>query len=222
MKINIVLLFVITCLSSCVGTKRFSKFVSEKCEPAIFKETNITSNYIKFKVDNLSNQDTLVKIKRIKKQFIPAVLYWQYESTFECSIAPKAIASKICGYMESYAETVNLSQKIDGRKIEISIDKLPNSFVFTEKGYVIFLVFAYAAGGVEAIVPQNENLRISYRIFQDNNETQKGSITILNEDKPIKNFSNTMKRFTWKYLDNYDSNLNNLCEKAIDKLLIEL
>lgn len=64
---------------------------------------------------------------------------------------------------------------------------------------------------------------VSYKLMQDNNEIKKGTITIPNMDKTmgLKMFESLKKR-TWKYLDQYDENITVMSKLCVDKVMTEI
>ena len=172
--------------------------------------------------DSLVDFDTVSTSKKIKSLFIPAILYWQWENTIRCDLNPSFSINILRSSVESYADSVNLKEKLNGQTLELSIGKIPSSFIWTHKGYCIIFMVAYYISELEAIYPMDQNLIVNYRLLRDNKETKNGSIIIKNTDLPVKNVWKSTKKFTWRYLDQYGNNIKNLSKLLIDKLLTEI
>ncbi len=65
---------------------------------------------------------------------------------------------------------------------------------------------------------------ISYKVFgNDNSEIKTGTITIPNTDKGVSlKAYQSIKKMTWRYLEDYDANIISLSKKVVDKLIAEL
>jgi hypothetical protein len=124
--------------------------------------------------------------------------------------------------VNSYADSLKLGQILNGHKIELSIEKIPSTFIYTHNGNTMIFLVAYAIRDIEAIYPKGEMLKVSYKIMDGNNVLKNGTITIDNKDKPIKNVWKSTKKFTWYFIDHYDYNIKCLCKELIDKLLTEI
>lgn len=125
-------------------------------------------------------------------------------------------------FFQNYADYSNIKEKLKGQKLIITIDSIPNTFIYTNKGYVVFALFAYLCASQEAIFPKNDKLVLSYKIVQETTQTKSGQIEVVNTDLPLKNVWKSTKKFTWFYINQYEKNLKNLSKLAIEKIENEL
>lgn len=207
-------------LSSCVSTQKFANFVNLKY--AQQNKTIKESDYIEYNNININNIDSTVKTEKIKSFFVPALVYWQWNNTLKCELSQKQAFLTFNTYFQYYADSLSIKEKLNGQKLIITIDSIPKSFVYTNKGFVVFVLVAYSIFGLEAILPENENLVLSYKVVQGTTLTKSGRIEVVNTDIPMKNARKSTKKFTWLYIDQYENNLRNMSKLSIEKLMYEL
>jgi hypothetical protein len=219
MKKHFFILFIITLLTSCISTKQFSSYV----EPVFQKNQAATSaESIAFDFSGLQDNQTPIAMTKLKSQFIPAILFWQWNSTMECEIDPQILGQSFQEDFIQIADSLNLSDKMQGRKLEIKLEEIPNSFIYTNKGRVIILLVAYTMSGLEAIFPEDQNLIITYKLTENEATIKEGKITAITQDKPVKNIWKSAKNFTRVYLNQFKQNNRNMTREIIEKLLTEI
>ena len=161
--------------------------------------------------------------KNKKSQFVPAIIFWQWEKSIATTLAEKHQANKVQTYMARYADSLRLGDKLKGNKLQISIESAPANFTYTNKGYFMYLFIAYVTAVQETIKPEFSDLKLSYNLVDSSNAVlKKGEITILDTSMPVKNVWKSTKKFTWKYLDEYETNVRLMSKQAIDKLSKEI
>jgi len=225
MKYFLIIFSLLILLTSCLGEKKYANFVYNKysSQTQAADLTKDAPDYISVKADSsISKLDTLVVAKKLKSQFIPAILYWQWENTIRCELDPKISIQTFNKYLFSYADSANLKERLNGQKLELLVNDLPNSFVYTRKGNSIILLIAYTVNDTETIFPENKDVKISYRLVKDNIETKKGTLLIPDETQPMQNIWKSTQKFTWSYMSQYDNNLQKLSKNVIDKILTEI
>ena len=211
MRFTLILAVFLIALSSCIGTKRYSRYLNEGYKSSI-DTFNLNNPDITFK-QNSAIVDTLVTAKNKKSQFIPAIVIWQWEKSISATLPEKHQASKIQSYLERYADSLHLAEKLNGRKLEITIESAPANFIYTNKGFVLYLFVAYVTKMQESIQPEFSDLRLSYKLTNDS-EVKKGELTVLDRNEPAKNIWKSTKKFTWKYLSNYENNVRLMSKRS--------
>lgn len=217
----IVLIAIVVGLSSCIGTKRYTRYLSEgyKKSADTFKSSN--PNIIFSQTPSIV--DTISIAKNKKSHFVPAIIFWQWEKSIATTLAEKHQANKIQNFMALYADSLQLGQKLNGNKLQISIDSAPANFTYTSKGYFMYLFIAYITSVQETIKPEFSDLKLSYSLVDPTNSViKKGVITVLDTNMPAKNLWKSTKKFTWKYLEEYEANVKLMSKQAIDKLSKEI
>lgn len=206
-------------LTSCVSTKKFTSFVEPRFIDA---KVNTNSGNFVFDFTNFENTNTPVVSKKLKSQFIPAILYWEWNNTIKCEIDPKIVGQLFQENFLYFADTLKLQDKLQGRKLEIKLEKIPSNFVYTNKGSTIIFIFAYAISTLEAIFPQEQNLMISYKLTEDGKTIKEGKLDVANKDQPLKNVWKSTKKFTWLYIDQFKQNNQTMTKEIVENLLIEI
>jgi len=221
MKQKILILITIIALTSCVSTKTYSGYIEKKLETQI-NSTDIQNESISFDLSQLEVQTNSVETEKIKSFFIPAILYWGWENTIECKINPTIVGKVFKSSFLNCADSLGLFNNLNEQKIEISIEKIPTSFVYTNKGNTMIFIIAYSVSELEAIYPQEQNLVINYKLIKNGQQTKSGKLIATNKDKPIKNIWKSTKKFTWLYIDKFDNNIKILTNEIVDQLLKEI
>lgn len=219
MKRQIFTLLTITLLTSCIGTKKFTGFVEPKFKD---KLTRLTNDNITFDLTGLESKTVTVTSTKVKSQFIPAILFWQWNNTIKCEVNPAIVAQHFQENFLQYSDTLKVQEKLQGRKLEMKIEKIPNSFVYTHKGNSVILIIAYTVSDLEAIFPQEQDLVVSYKLTQNGSTLKEGRFTATNKDLPIKNVWKSTKKFTWLYIDQFKQNNKTMTKEIIEKLITEL
>jgi len=139
-KIYIFILIPIV-LSSCISTAKFNQYVYQGYSnlPKINKQNNNES--VSIRTDELDDlEDLLVKSEKQKSYFIPAIIFWTWNTTIKCELSPTSVADRFNTSFISYADLFSLQQKLNGQRLELSLESVPNSFVYTSKGTILFLI----------------------------------------------------------------------------------
>ncbi len=209
----------ITLLTSCIGTKKFTGFVEPKFQD---KQLISTNGNIIFDLTGLENTSASITSTKVKSQFIPAILYWQWNNTIKCEVNPIIVGQLFQENFLRYSDTLKVQEKLQGRKLEMKVEKIPNSFVYTHKGNSVILIIAYTVSDLEAIFPQEQDLVVSYKLTENGLTIKEGKLTTSNKDQPIKNVWKSTKKFTWLYIDQFKQNNKILTKEIIEKLMTEM
>ena len=174
---------------------------------------------------NIGDKNIISVTKKDKGKVLPLILYWKFQSSVTSTLSQSVPFSYFNSTLMTYANTKGLKQKLNGQRIELSMDKLPAIFSYTSVEHLIYLGIWYVHWGSVFVQPQNQDVTISYRLLNNTNEeTKKGTITIkdLNQRMYLKMFHYSAKKFIWRYLDKYNSNLQAMSKEFVDKLIVEL
>lgn len=219
MKRHILTILTISLLTSCIGTQKFTGFVEPKFQAI---QTSSTIDNITFDLTGLESKTVSVTSTKVKSQFIPAILYWQWNNTIKCEINPAIVGQYFQENFLQYSDSLNVQETLQGRKLEMKIEKLPNSFVYTHKGNSVILFIAYTVSDLEAIFPQEQELVVSYKLTHNGSTLKEGTLTAANKDLPMKNVWKSTKKFTWLYIDQFKQNNKTMTKEIIEKLITEL
>jgi hypothetical protein len=115
-----------------------------------------------------------------------------------------------------------LRNKIEGQKLEINVEKIPNIFAINDKAHLIFYGYAFGWDNV-SIVSNKIDLVVTYKLSKDNVESKRGTITIpYIYDKMKLGMFKSLKTAVSEYLVQYDSNIEDMSKLFVKKLIKEL
>jgi len=214
-----ILLFTVVFFASCVSTEKYQQIVTSKVRESLAIKPTTKNENLYISVQNLPASDSLVNVKRIKYYFIPAIVFWAYENTLKCELSPRSVGEKIAYLI---AADPLLSEKLIGQKLEISIEAVPNVFIYSNKGFGMFLLFYAFSSGSETLMTFGDDLKINYWISATGKDTKKGSIKVADQTEKFSNIMKSTKKFTWFFLNEYDNSLENMSHECALILLREL
>jgi hypothetical protein len=208
-------------LTGCLGPKKIDKWVAEKYMelPAPQKKKHdqivISSNQA-FAGTQLST--TVKKTSNM----LPLIVYWQFDYKNTCTLNPVIAVNIFTNTVLSYGNH-GLQQKLNGQRIELTIEKIPTKFSIDDKGHLIFLILAYSWDYL-TILPEERDFTVSYKVFDTNNqEMKKGEVTLIGSDQAIDvHMFQSLKKKTWSFLDQYDAGIAVMSKHVVDKIASEL
>lgn len=213
---------IIVALQSCFTPKRVDKWVAMQYEGAITAQPKKTNDYLVI-TSGMSQPGVKASITTGNtSHFLPLLFYWQWDYKKTCVLNPKIPIDNFTNSVVTYAARKGLKQKLNGSRIELSIDKIPDAFAIDYYGHVIWVIYAIKWDKL-TIQAEKQAMVVSYKVMQGDKEMKTGVITVpdMNTDEVQKMFQSTKKR-TWAYLERYDSNITSMSKLVIDKLITEL
>jgi hypothetical protein len=153
--------------------------------------------------------------------FLPLLVYWSWDYKNTCTLNPQIPLVNFTNTVHSYANK-GLHQKLNGSRLELRVDSLPNKFALMDKAHLIF--FGYAVGWDNVYLKAEPmNMVVTYKLLKDNQEMKNGivSIPVLHDRQNLGMFR-SWKRATQDYLDQYNSNIAAMSRMVVDKLAAEL
>jgi hypothetical protein len=156
------------------------------------------------------------------KHFLPLLFYWHIDYVNTTNLNPCIPLNQLSRSIVANASRLALKTKLNGRRIELTVEKIPNGFHLEDDGHLIWFIYAYGWDYL-TIDPMNNQLIISYRILQGNQELKTGTITLNSQDKGVhlKMFQ-SLKHMTKDYLESYDQNIGLLGKEFVQRLEMEL
>jgi hypothetical protein len=205
-------------LTSCMGTKRYASFVEQ---------------HVQTKQSALPQHEALVvnapapaqaghQLKQLERSFIPALVYWGWNSTISCELDPTTSADFVKRGMYQAANDLNLQERLGGRQLVIDIRQAPGQFMYENKGSVVYLFVAHITTGSETIAPRPTNLELHYQLLENGAVVASGTGTVKNEQEKLRNVWKSSKKFTWLYLDQLEREAGRMGEESLKKILLEL
>jgi hypothetical protein len=213
-------ILVVLILSGCISSRKYSKMI-DSIEDSFChnQEVNLPENII-FNTDSIEIEASNVKV--MQSYILPGIIYWKWKRTMKCAIDPEFAINNLKQSLASYAANTDLNKKLGGRKLEISVTKIPNHFYYTKYGNIFLLLISPQMHNVEVIVPDNQSLKLTYKIFENNGIERVGELVVINKDVAMKNKKNTTQKLTYSFIEHHQDVSEKLAYQVVQKLYREL
>jgi hypothetical protein len=134
--IFLIIVFIIT---GCINEKVMNKYVVNKYGTTVTTK-KIKSDYISITSPLLNDNPVPSESLKKTKKVVPLLLYIRvYYQTF-CTLNSKIPINQYSIALATYANSKSLKQKLNGGKLELSIDKVPLTFSFNDDYQFLLLV----------------------------------------------------------------------------------
>lgn len=224
-KFKLLLMVAITVsLSGCVSTKTVKKYVQsalpKNAKELVTQPVNLT-DYTLICTDTLHQTDSVFSVKRTKAYFVPAIVFWAWNSTFETDLNKNIFLKALATTFEERGTEFELKKHLEGRKLIVEVERLPASFRYSNGGWGLFLLYSYTYSFGENIQAENQIFRVRYKIIDHDVEIahdvfERSFSSVLNN-----NYSATDK-FVSQYMNNTTENFKKACEDLFDKIVDSL
>lgn len=203
-------------LTSCMGTKKYASFVEQRVqtEQAVPQQEWLVVNT---PAAGQGNQ-----LKQLERSFIPALVYWGWNSTISCELDPGTAAAFVRRGIYQAADSLGLQNRLGGRQLVIDIRQAPGQFMYENKGNVIYLLFAHITTAEEAITPRPTNLVLHYQLMENGAVIASGEGLVKNEEERLRNVWKSTKKFTWLYLDLFEREANRMGTESVKDILRQI
>ena len=222
LKTNVKLFIICTSiLTSCLTAKKVdrqvAKLYSEKQQPQKKKQIDFIS--ITSILTSTDNQTSTTETKT--SNVLPLLFYWSWDYKNTCTLNPQIPINNFTTTVLGIAGK-RLKEKLNGQKLELSVDKIPNKFAFDDKAHLIFIIYAFGWDNV-SIKAEKADLVVSYKVLNNNADSKTGIITIpYYDDKKNLGMFTSWKKATSDYLDQYDANIISMSKLFVEKLMKEI
>lgn len=206
-------------LTSCVGTKKYASFVEQR----VPTEQVVTQPQPEALVVNApAAGQTGNQFKQLERSFIPALVYWGWNSTISCELDPGMAAAAVRRGMYQAADKLDLQNRLGGRQLVVDIRQTPGQFMFERKGSVVHLIFVQLTTSHESITPRPTDLVLHYQLLDNGAVVASGEETVKNTQEPLRNLWKTSKQFTWLYLDQFELEAGRMGEQSLHNIVLKL
>jgi hypothetical protein len=219
---NAFALLSIILLSSCLGPKKIDGWIDKHYDGSVPPPVKSKTDLISFNSAVTDMGDKLSVTEKQTSNMLPLLFYWQWDykntSTLNPRIPMNTFTSTVNGYINR-----GLKQKLNGQKLELTVEKMPTAFTINDKEHYIWLVHVIHWNKI-TINPDKTELTVSYKVLNaDNSVAKNGRVTITNNDENIKlGMFKSLKKTTWQYLDDYNANLAAMTKRFAEKLMAEI
>ena len=226
LKVGFTLVFCSVLIFGCVSTRTVNKAVTERYQNALVKSLSGAN----FSVANRVHKDTLVRTKKVRSQFIPALFYWKSSGTFKTNLDSYVTVNLLNKYADDYANTINFKEKLKGRTIELEVVSIPNEFEYKQTTTTLYFIIAASTMFQNQIFPGDQKLEIAYKIYKDGGSFDMGTIVVVASDLEVyrehlsvlKRSEISPKLFLKDYLNIYENQIFLMTKVFIDKLALKL
>ena len=220
--ISAILIAVISLFTSCLTSKKVDRFVGKQYNNELPKQEkrknsdiNFTTSVNSFNSGNISMTDTKTS------DMLPLIFYWQWDYKNTCTLNPSIAINTFTKSVYLQANK-GLNQKLNGQKLELTVEQIPNIFAIDDKAHLIWVIYAFGWDKV-SVQPDLKDLIVSYKFLQNDSSVKSGRITIKNnaQNKNLR-FFQSWKSATSEYLTQYDDDITNMSKVFVNKLILEL
>ncbi|PVY42343.1 hypothetical protein [Pontibacter virosus] len=212
------LLVAVLGLSGCMGTKKYASFVEQRVQT----EQVAAPQHDALVVNAQAAAQPGHQYKQLERSFIPALVYWGWNSTISCELDPGMAAAAVRSGMYQAADKLNLQDRLGGRQLVVDIRQTPGQFMYENKGNVIFLIFAHITSAQESITPRPTDLVLHYQLLENGAVVASGEGLVKNTQEPLRNLWKSSKKFTWLYLDQFELEAGRMGEESLKDILLQL
>jgi hypothetical protein len=208
-------------LSSCLTSKKMDAFISDQYNNEIPKvnkrkqAADITfSSALPSATADISTTESHTKV-------LPLIVYWVIDDRHTCSLNSGIAAADFANEVNKLANK-GLNQKLDGEKLELTVEQAPATFALVDKTHAIWLIYAIHWDKVY-IEPQAKDLVVSYKLLKNDSTLKTGLITIKNtENNKNLRFFQSWKSAISEHLADYDTNVSAMTNQFVDQLMQQL
>jgi hypothetical protein len=223
MKQTLTLLSLLVLLGSCV-TKNIHKIITKHYPyHEEFERNDSNEAVIVLPSEKLAGKQQLTYSKHIKKQFIPAIIFWKWDQMYKCELDYKQELEKVCSDVKAACYRNNLDSIVPKQKLELTIKSAPFTFIYEYKGFVFFYVMGYLIAQKQSVFPAvKENFIVHYKLYSDMKLIKEGDISI--EDKRTEAVGPyySLKKMVDDYMSQTREQLMNMKEEFITKFENEM
>ncbi len=212
-------------LFSCTSTQGVSQRAYKSMAPILSGGAYPNSDYLKLysKAAPAPAGRAPVNTKRLNSTFLPLLLFWMGGERLQTEIDNSYFINLFSEALRQKDKSYNLKQLLEGRSLEITLEKLPNLYRFDSSWYFFFLFFVYGFGEQQVMYSVRPELQLSYSILEaGGRELRNGRISVKHENMIYNKSLTSTESFTemyFKALENeFYNQSSNLLEQIIDEI----
>lgn len=118
-------------------------------------------------------------VKRVKNVVIPLLVFWHWNTLYKCELDIKQELEKLCSDIKADCYKYKLDSILPEQKLELTVEAIPASFAYQEKGYMIVYLYGYAYKFNKLAFPMlRENFVVTYKLYSKNNLAKEGTLIV--------------------------------------------
>lgn len=208
-------------LSSCLTSKKMDAFISNQYNneiPKVNKKRQAADiTFASAHPSATADISTTVSHTKV----LPLIVYWVIDDRYTCTLNSGIVAADFANEVNKMANK-ELSQKLNGEKLELTVEQAPATFSLVDKTHAIWLIFAIHWDKVY-IEPQAKDLAVSYKLYKSDTILKTGLITVKNtENNKNLRFFQSWKSAISEHLADYDNNVSSMSKQFVDQLMLQL
>lgn len=224
-RFNLQLIFLLSILtiifSSCLTSKKLDKFVAKQYNDEIPKEEKRNSSDINVFTSLDVSSPIISTTDTRTSNMLPLLFYWQWDYKNTCTLNPAIAINEFKNIIFKQASK-SLTQKLNGQKLEIKIEQVPNIFSFDDKAHLIWIIYAFGWDKI-SVQPDVKDLIVSYKILKDNQTVKEGKIIVNNTEKNKGlRFFQSWRSAVSEYVVQYNDDVTSMSKSFVNKLQQEL
>jgi len=210
-------------VSSCLGPHKVSKWVAQHYseEPPLSQRKKTESIVVSSALPEMGVK--LSQTQKNTRDLLPLLFYWQFDYRNTCTLNPQIAIDNFTSTLLAYASH-GLKQKLNGNRLELTVEQIPQVFVVDDKGHIIWVIVTMVGWERLSVQPEQKDMIIGDRLLGANNEElKKGSITIADEEKTLTlGMFNSLRNLTKHHPRKYDANTSAMPRHFADLLITKL
>ena len=215
MKNTSLLLIFLFLLPGCIGAKRYARHVeraySATAEARVDSVPGISVIY-----DGPPVAEPVVQVRKGDYRVLPALVYWQIKEEFKCTLNPHLPVDIFRQYVYKNAGELGLAEKLGGgRRLVITVHKIPAQFRYMFRDDIVVLLVVALQFYEQSIFPDENDLSVSYALYEGDKLVKGGSAYESNHDLPLTSNNTTRKKITKAYVRQYRRNLTDMVTKCM-------
>jgi hypothetical protein len=207
-------------VSGCIGPKRTDRWIAEKYGTTTQLNKTRADYYTVASPLVTADTKTSQSVKNGTKT-VPLLFYWRFDYSITSTLNPKIAINVFSNAFTVYANSKQLRQKLNGRGLEMVIEKLPLSFTFHDDFRDINLFLAQIHWEKIYLVPEAAEMKIRYVISGTEKKSDVITIPDNNKLKQTRWFQKMSTAYS-EYLTQYEDNIKAMARTVVDKLISEL
>ena len=207
--------------SGCLTSAKLDRYVAQQYNNELPKQKEQKKTGIVITSPLVSDPTVVSNSVQKTSKVLPLIVYWSFDWRHTCTLNP-AIALASFSNTLSSASSKAFTQKIAGRRLELSVEQVPAAFAIVDKAHMIWLIYAFGWDKVY-VEPDAKDMVVSYKLVGDDGLAKSGKITVKSqaENKGIR-FFQSWKSATSEYLTDYEAGIALMTKSFVNKLTEEL
>lgn len=207
-------------LSSCLTSAKLDKFVASQYNNELPKPSKKKKADIEVTSQLNSDNSQISTTTHKTDKFLPLLVYWKYNHRQSCILNSSIAVTNFSNAVNNMA-TKTLIDKLNGRKLELTVEQVPAAFSVVLKENMIWLIYAFAWEKVY-IEPDKKDLIVTYKLIGGEGD-KIGKVTVKNTEKNVGlRYFQSWKSATSEYLSEYNARFTTMTKNFVTQLTSEL